>query len=383
MQVLRNLFCLLFLSLPFFLNAQIEDAKGIFRELRTMDGVWFMSTDRGDRLEIWKKTNDTTIVGRVIRIKPENGDTVSLENIRLERSGDKITYNVQIKNQNNNQFVPFALTTADADGYVFENPQNEDIQKIHYRLLGNREMQVTTEGKRGNRPVTTEYVFEREFAPGAVEFRLRGGINAHTLKGTGNLKAVTNSGPDFAWKPGWELGTQISFKGAGGFITINLEVGLTGRYSHVNTFFTRVSSSGTSLDTTLRNLTYGSTWLDLAVVPQITLKRDGKLSIIFGPYLGTLLGNIPHGTSLPVSDNKLYKANNDFKKTELGMVAGFQYKLNFGKKDLGGMLGLRANIGLSNIDNLYSRGITSTAFANGQVKFTGVSLYYSINLVKL
>ena len=66
------------LSAPFSLFAQIEDAPAIFRELRVLEGTWFMPTDRGDRLELWSIADDSTYHGRGLRIKPENGDTVTL-----------------------------------------------------------------------------------------------------------------------------------------------------------------------------------------------------------------------------------------------------------------------------------------------------------------
>jgi len=341
-----------------------------------------MPTDRGDRLEIWRIIDDSTLAGRDLRIKPEDGDSVTLENLRIEYRKDTITYITIARSQNNNQPVRFVLTTADYEGYVFENPANADPQKIHYRLLGNREMQVTTEGKRGNRAVKNEYVYEREFSPGSMQFRLRGGINAHNLRGTGYFPSdPPGDKPSFAWRPGWELGTQVAFKGRGGFITINVELGLISRHAHAKSAFTTIKD--TIVTAYKRDLTYRTTWLGVAVYPEITFKRDGRLSLIAGPYLGRLIGNNAKGLEEPASENKLFKANNDFKKTELGLILGFQYKVNFGKKDLDGMLGLRGNLGLSNIDNLYTRGISSSALANGQVSFIGVSLYYSVNLLKL
>lgn len=386
MFFLRNLFCAALFLMPVFLSAQIEpgDAKYIFRELRVLDGTWFMPTDRGDRLEIWRVADDSTLIGRTIRIKPENGDTVTLENLRIELRGDTVTYVAIARGQNNNQPVRFVLTNADYEGYLFENPAHDDPQKIRYRLLGRRELQVTTEGKKGTRTIKNEFVFEREFAPGAMQFRVRGGINAQNLRKTGYF--LTDKGPEFAWRPGWELGAQATFKGRGGFITMNIELNLTSRHAHAVSEFARVYKGTMGQDSAVfykRDLTYGTTWLGLALLPEITLKRDGKLSVLAGPYLGRLVSSHAKGLEEPANENKLFKANNDFKKTELGLVLGLQYKMNFGKKDLDGILGIRGNLGLSNIDNLYPRGIQSTALANGQISFIGAALYYSINLLKL
>jgi Outer membrane protein beta-barrel domain/Domain of unknown function (DUF6265) len=374
------------LCFPLAAFAQIEYPEDAFRDLRRgLDGTWFMPTDRGDRLEIWEVTNDSTLTGRAIRIKPENGDTVLLERLTLELRDTNVIYTAIVRGQNNNAPVAFNLTEIDEQGfYVFSNPKHDDPQKIKYLLLGNREMQVTTEGKRNGRTVTNEYVFEREFTPGAVEFRIKAGANFQNIRSTGNFPTDP---PDFAkpafdWQPGWELGTQIRFKGRGGFITINTEVGLVGRRAQAKSAFTVVDD--TTFTEYKRDLTYNTAWLVVSVVPEISFRRDGRLSLMAGPYYGRLVSARGKGIDLPGNENKLFKANNDFKKNDFGLVAGFQYKLNFGKKDLGGVLGLRANFGLANLDNLYSRYCSdgNSALCNGAIGFQGATLYYSIDILK-
>lgn len=376
-----RLLAFLFLLLPARAFTQIlaDEAPGIFRELRDLDGTWFMPTDRGDRLESWSIQDDSTYVGRGMRIKPENGDTVTLETLRLELRDTTITYYAIVRGQNQNKPVPFVMTTADYDGYVFENPAHDDPQKIRYLLLGKREMQVFTEGKRNGRPVKQEFVFEREFTPGSVEFRVKIGANYNTMRKTGFFRSVTNEDkPTFTGKTGWEFGTQTSFKGRGGFITINAELGIVGRYVSATSRF--------QADTLYaRDVTYQSIWLNVALVPEITFRRDGKLSIMAGPYLGVLIGNKTKGTILPEGGgtNKLFNPYNDFNKVDIGLTGGFQYKLNFGKKDIGGIFGVRANLGLSNIDNLYDRNCPTPSLCNGRLSFLGASAYYSVNLLKL
>ena len=83
------------------------------------------------------------------------------------------------------------------------------------------------------------------------------------------------------------------------------------------------------------------------------------------------------------ANNDLYNVNNDLKKVDFGLALGLQYKLNFGKKDIGGILGLRGTLGLRNLDNLYDRDCNNPAYCNGQVFFNTATLYYSVNLLKL
>jgi hypothetical protein len=104
-----------------------------------------------------------------------------------------------------------------------------------------------------------------------------------------------------------------------------------------------------------------------------------------GPYYGRLMFGGGKGTMLPDDDNFENRLVNDFRKSDFGLQGGFQYRMNFGKKDIGGILGLRANLGLSNLDNLYIRYCSpgNEAFCNGSVAFQGISLYYSVDLLKL
>lgn len=373
----------LLFMLPLFLSAQIEDADIIFRELRVLDGVWFMPQDRGDRLEMWAFEDDSTMVGREVRIKQEDGDTVLLKSMRLELRGEVILYHLTVRGLNNNKPVPYELVLADRDGYLFENLEQDNPQKIRYRQLGRRELQVTTEGKRGNRTITEEYVFEREFTPAGVEFRVRGGINMFAIRTTGNFPqsddlAFVAKNPQTSPGLGWELGTQFRFKGSGGFISVNAELGLMGKSSALKASFTEFDDS---IINYVRDVNYHQVWLTLAVVPEINLKRDGRLTILAGPYYSRLLFNSISGTEKPASANKLFDANNDFKSNDFGLVAGFQYRL--GKNEAGGTLGLRANLGLSNLDALYNRHCDDPAFCNGRISWQGVSLYYSLNLLGL
>lgn len=369
---------------PWMLSAQIEDAPQIFRELRVLDGVWFMAQDRGDRLEIWKLENDSTLAGREVRIKAEDGDTVLLKSMRIERRGDTIIYYLTQRGLNNNRPVPYELVLADREGYWFENLDQDNPQKIRYRLLGRRELQVYIEGKRGNRTITEDFVYEREFAPPSTEFRLRGGLNVFTIRATGNFPSSDD--PDFVAKNpqtgpalGWEVGTQFRLKGTGGFLIVNFELGLVGKSARSKASFTAFTDS--SIINYVRDVHYHQVWAILAAVPEVSLRREGNLSVMAGPYYGRLLFSGASGEEKPSGENRLFDANNDFKNNDFGIIAGLQYRFKPGKKDIGSTIGLRANLGLSDLDALYSRHCRDRAFCNGRISMQGISLYYSFNLL--
>ncbi|MCY7328327.1 MAG: PorT family protein, partial [Saprospiraceae bacterium] len=181
----------------------------------------------------------------------------------------------------------------------------------------------------------------------------------------------------YGYKPGWDIGAQFCFQGRGGFLSLQLDFGLSGKYSKVSSDFIG------DTDTLVRDGTYNTTWLTIGVQPELTFRRDGRLSVFAGPYMGFLLGSRLKGTQLPNTDNKLFRANNDFKKIDFGLLGGFQYRMNPGKKEVGGKLGLRFQLGLKNLDNLYSTRFNNAALYNGRVTLQGVAVYYSVNLLKL
>jgi Domain of unknown function (DUF6265) len=144
---------------PLVTKAQEFNPERAFNDLKTIKGVWFMPTDRGDRLEIWTVVDDSTMTGRSVRIKPEDGDSVLLETLKLTLRDTNIVYSATVRGQNANKPVDYKLTEAWRDEFVFSNPKHDDPQIIRYILLGNRELQVTTEGKKNNRTVTREFIF--------------------------------------------------------------------------------------------------------------------------------------------------------------------------------------------------------------------------------
>ena len=367
---------------PATIWSQEFDPETAFGNLKSIRGVWFMPTDRGDRLEIWQVDNDSTMTGRSVRIKPEDGDTVTLETLKLTLRDTNIIYSAVVRGQNANKPVDFKLTEAYSDEFVFTNPKHDDPQIIRYILLGNRELQVTTEGKKNNRVVTREYVFEREFNPVSAEFRLRLGANVSSLIAERKFNNIEES-PNFGALPGWDFGLGMVFKGRGGFLSLNTEIGLSGKYSNVRSRFYADTVPGKPIAEFIRDGVYRTTWFNAAVFPEFTFKRDGRLSMIVGPYYGRLISNKLAGTTTPPSRNKLFNSNTDLKKNDFGLVGGLQYRLNLGKKDLDGKFGLRFNLGLSDLDGLYKRRCDNPALCNERILLRGITTYYSVNLVKL
>jgi hypothetical protein len=109
-------------------NQRIEKANWLI-------GTWQNNSQTEKTIEIWKKENDSTYLGKSYSL--HNADTISSERIRLEEHGDKCFYIPVVKNQNKGEVVKFTLTSMDANQLVFENPEHDFPQKISYTLMTN------------------------------------------------------------------------------------------------------------------------------------------------------------------------------------------------------------------------------------------------------
>ena len=107
-------------------------------------GDWQNKTARGISSESWKKLNDSTFLGKSYVLR--GTDTVSAEHIRLEEHNGTLYYIPTVKNQNEGKPVIFTMTTALANGFIFENPKHDFPQKISYDLIGKDSLMAEISG---------------------------------------------------------------------------------------------------------------------------------------------------------------------------------------------------------------------------------------------
>ncbi|MEZ2334851.1 DUF6265 family protein [Mucilaginibacter sp. RCC_168] len=107
-------------------------------------GDWQNKTAKGISTESWKKLNDSTFLGKSYVLR--GADTVSAEHIRLEERHGNLLYTPTVKNQNEGKPVIFTMTTASAEGFVFENPEHDFPQKISYNLIGKDSLMAEISG---------------------------------------------------------------------------------------------------------------------------------------------------------------------------------------------------------------------------------------------
>ena len=98
---------------------------------RSLIGEW---VDRGSPkftcFERWTAEGDSVLKG--FGYVMAKGDTVFIEDLRLEEVNGQVVYSARIESQNHGQWVPFTAQGAGDDSLVFENPGHDFPQCITY-----------------------------------------------------------------------------------------------------------------------------------------------------------------------------------------------------------------------------------------------------------
>lgn len=114
------------------------------KDLEWLNGWWQKATPEGTVYERWT-INGETLSGEGGFIKGK--DTMVSETIVLQQQGTDLMYIPTVKGQNNDQPVPFKLTSATADSFVFENPEHDFPSKITYRKVSETTLVARISGK--------------------------------------------------------------------------------------------------------------------------------------------------------------------------------------------------------------------------------------------
>jgi hypothetical protein len=110
----------------------VPPAPDVLADYRALIGEW---VDRSNSakftcFERWTVEGDTALRG--FGYVMAKGDTVFIEDLRLEEVGGKVIYSARIDSQNNGQWVPFTAQESGPDSLIFENPGHDFPQCITY-----------------------------------------------------------------------------------------------------------------------------------------------------------------------------------------------------------------------------------------------------------
>ncbi len=109
-----------------------EPAPDALADYRSLLGEW---VDRSNSpkftcFERWTAEGDTALRG--FGYVMAKGDTVFIEDLRLEEVNGQVVYSARVDSQNNGQWVPFTAQESGPDSLIFENPGHDFPQCITY-----------------------------------------------------------------------------------------------------------------------------------------------------------------------------------------------------------------------------------------------------------
>jgi hypothetical protein len=130
-----------------------------FKPLYGLTGLWKMDGKRGALYEEWQVSGDNQLKGRSYKIN--NNDTLVLENVVISLQRDAIFYTPVVRNQNDQQPVPFKLISYDNKRYVFENKEHDYPQRVIYELVSANELRARIEGSRNGKESGSDFNYSR------------------------------------------------------------------------------------------------------------------------------------------------------------------------------------------------------------------------------
>lgn len=130
-----------------------------FKPLHGLTGLWKMDGKRGAIYEEWQVSGDNQLTGRSYKIN--NNDTMVLENVVISLQNNAIFYTPVVRDQNNQQPVPFKLISYNNNKYVFENKEHDYPQRVIYQLVSTNDLRARIEGTKNGKESGSDFNYMR------------------------------------------------------------------------------------------------------------------------------------------------------------------------------------------------------------------------------
>ncbi|NBL65260.1 hypothetical protein GV828_08640 [Flavobacterium sp. NST-5] len=122
-------------------------------------GRWENNSPEGNLSEIWKKENDSTLLGESYFVI--KNDTVFGEKVKLFQSGTQLVYEVNVANQNDGKAVAFESTFFNNKTAIFENKNHDYPNKIIYNKVSDDSLVVTISGLKKGIPADETFKMKK------------------------------------------------------------------------------------------------------------------------------------------------------------------------------------------------------------------------------
>ncbi|MEQ6124120.1 DUF6265 family protein [Pseudotenacibaculum sp. MALMAid0570] len=131
---------LVLLILPFLTSCEKNELK----DVEFLVGTW--KVEGRESYESWEQI-EGKLSGESYKIK-EGIKKVS-ESLKIESKDNQIVYTATVFNQNQGKGISFVLNTDNKQLFSFENPNHDFPNKIQYKVLSEKELEVHVLGNDG------------------------------------------------------------------------------------------------------------------------------------------------------------------------------------------------------------------------------------------
>lgn len=128
-------------------------------DLNWLAGRWEHNMGEGIAFEEWAIADGGSLTGMGGFIK--GTDTMISETIVLEQKDNDILYIPTVKDQNDGQPIPFKLTIAAGDSFVFENPAHDFPTMITYKKVSPTSLVASISGKINGEPHSETFALDK------------------------------------------------------------------------------------------------------------------------------------------------------------------------------------------------------------------------------
>ena len=131
------------------LSKSVRAQEHLLNGMKSWCGTWVMKTSKQTIVEEWDIVNADLMQGTSSVVTPD-GDTIPTETLKLSVMKGIVFYTSTVKAQNNNQAIPFKLTTESESYWRFENTAHDFPQVIEYQKINDEKFKAIISGPDAN-----------------------------------------------------------------------------------------------------------------------------------------------------------------------------------------------------------------------------------------
>lgn len=159
-MTIKSTFILFVATLISFMAVGQAENPSKLEPFKSVIATWKTPAKNGSLYESWKVVNDSVFQSKAFMVK-NSGDTIVMESVKIEYKQKAYFYTSTVANQNNNQAVPFKITTMSKTGFIAENATHDFPQRIAYEFKNDNQLYAFIDGNFNGKYIKKEFLYEK------------------------------------------------------------------------------------------------------------------------------------------------------------------------------------------------------------------------------